>query len=130
TSTLKFRVKYDPRMHIDQHLKSGTRLFQYNKDNSFITEDVEVRIPAHTLYSDLHFLYGKSAQTAGRYSATHHIHNRMIPVHQSYNRKIKAVGLPQNLQDKPILVDTRGRPHGGQYKDGFVTANVRELGSF
>src|SRR5690606_15641239 len=104
--------------------------FRYDQENSFIKDDIQLRMPANTLYSDLNFLYGKSPQSNGRYSPTHHIHNRMMPVHKRYNLRIKAVGLPENLQSKAILVDTRGRSHGGRYENGFVTANVQELGSF
>lgn len=130
TSRLTFRVKYNPDLAIDQHLKSGTIRFRYDQENSFIKDDIQLRMPANTLYSDLNFLYGKSPQSNGRYSPTHHIHNRMMPVHKRYNLRIKAVGLPENLQSKAILVDICGRSHGGRYENGFVTANVQELGSF
>lgn len=130
TSNINFRVKYTPDLLIDQSLKPQTILFKRDQENTFKREDVAITMPANTLYSDLYFLYSKSPQSAGHYSPTHHVHNRMIPVDGRYNIRIKPVNLPENLESKAIIVDTRGRSHGGQYKDGFVTANILELGSF
>ena len=130
SSSIHFRVKHNPNLDIDQHLKPETTLFRYDQQNNFTREGIQIELPAHTLYSDLNFQYNTSPQGTGHYSPTHHVHNRMIPVHQRYNIRIKAVGLPKELESKALIVDVRGRAHGGWFDQGYVTANLLELGSF
>ncbi len=131
TSTLAFKVRYSPDMAIDQHLKAGATLLPYNQANKIEKEDIRIDIPAKVLYSNLYFEYSKTAKKAGAYSPVHHVHNRMIPVHEAYTLSIKAdESLPVDMRDKALLVDARGRSFGGSYDNGYVTARVREFGSF
>lgn len=131
TSTVHFSVKYDPALVVDQHLKNNTKYFDFTRENEFLSEDATLRIPPNSLYSDLYFIYSKSAKPSGRaFSAMHHIHNRMIPLHKGYTLAIKAEALPENLQSKALLIDSRGHAQGGTFKDGFVTAKMSSFGSF
>ena len=131
TSTLSFAVKHSPSLAIDQPKSGNGLLWPFNQVNELKQQDVSVEIPANSLYSDLHFIYSKSARRANGFSDVHNIHNRMIPLHSSYALSIKAHDdLPAHLQSKTLLVDTRGRAHGGNFENGFVTAQVREFGSF
>lgn len=131
TSTISFKVRYSPTLKIDQSLKQGTYLLPFNQVNIFKREDILIDIPANSLYSNLNFLYSKSAKRAGGYSEVHNVHNRMIPLHNAYSLSIKAnAELPAHLQSKALLIDTRGRSHGGAYENGCVKGNVREFGSF
>lgn len=131
TSTLSFSIVHSPSLVIDQGLKEGTFLLPYNQVNIFKREDIIIDIPANTLYSNLNFSYSKSAKPADGFSEVHHVHNRMIPVHNSYSLSIKPTQeLSTSLQSKALLVDSRGGSQGGVYENGFVKANVRELGSF
>jgi len=130
-STVSFKVRYSPTLKIDQSLKAGTYLLPFNQVNIFKREDILIDIPANSLYSDLNFLYSKSAKRTDGYSEVHNVHNRMIPIHNAYSLSIKVnPELPAHLQSKALLVDTRGRSHGGAYNNGFVKGNVREFGSF
>src|SRR5690606_28542895 len=118
-------------LKIDRSLKDGTVLFPYTQVNNFKREDVSIEIPMNTLYSNLNFLYSKSPKRADGFSEVHNIHNRMIPIHNAYTLHIKPTQeLSPYLQSKALLIDTRGRSHGGAYEDGFVKAMVREFGSF
>lgn len=131
TSSIAFSVRYDPSLIINQHLKSGTSLLPYNKVNIIKKEDVLIDIPANSLYSDLNFLYSKSPKPAKGFSEVHHIHNRMTPLHSAYSLSIKAdPELTPALQSKALFINSRGFSAGGTYKDGYVTGNVLELGSF
>jgi len=131
TSSLSFSVQYAPSLLVEQHLKSGTSLLPYNKVNIIKKEDILIDIPANSLYSDLNFLYSKSAKPAGGFSEVHHIHNRMIPLHSSYTLSIKAnPELTPDLQSKALFINSRGFSAGGTYKDGYVTGNVLEFGNF
>jgi hypothetical protein len=131
TSSLSFSVRYNPSLAIDQNLKSGTSLLPYNKVNSIRKDDIRIDIPANSLYSDLNFLYSKSAKPADAFSEVHHIHNRMTPLHTPYNLSIKVhPELSAELQSKALFIDSRGFSYGGTYKDGYVTGNVQEFGNF
>jgi len=131
TSSLSFSVQYDSSLAIDQNLKSGTSLLPYNKVNIVKKDDIYIDIPANSLYSDLNFLYSKSAKPANGFSEVHHIHNRMTPLHKAYTLSIKAgPELTPDLQSKAIFIDSRGYSYGGAYKDGYVTGSVQEFGSF
>lgn len=131
TSTLSFSVRYSPNLTIEQSLKEGTHLLAYNQVNIFKRDDVMVDIPANSLYSNLNFLYTKSPKRPNAYSEVHHIHNRMIPLHNSYTLSIKASqDLSPYEQSKALLIDSRGRSQGGVYENGFVKSTLREFGSF
>ncbi len=131
TSSISFSVRYDPSLIINQHLKNGTSLLPYNKVNIIKKDDVLIDIPANSLYSDLNFLYSKSAKPAKGFSEVHHIHNRMTPLHSAYSLSIKAdPELTPALQSKALFINSRGFSAGGTYKDGYVTGNVLELGNF
>ena len=131
TSMLSFPVKYSPSLQISQTKHDHGQLWPFNQVNELKHEDVSVELPANSLYSDLNFIYTKSARRANGFSDVHNIHNRMIPLHNSYSLSIKAHSdLPVHLYSKALLLDTRGRAHGGSFENGFVTGQVRELGSF
>jgi murein DD-endopeptidase MepM/ murein hydrolase activator NlpD len=130
TSSIRFSVRFDPTLAVEQNLKQGTILFPYNQENEFKTLDLKVSIPANSLYSDLNFTYSTLPKPANGYSPIHAIHNRMIPLHSGYSLSILADDLPEHLQSKALIVDSRGRSQGGKYSDGYVSAKMSELGNF
>ena len=131
TSTIRFSVRYDANLVINQNLKNGTILFPYQKENEFKTLNLKVNIPKNTFYSDVNFTYAMQAKPANGFSPVHAIHNRMTPVHQTYSLSILAEDLPENLQSKALILNHRGQSKGGTYaNDGYVTAQVNEMGNF
>src|SRR5690606_37067030 len=130
TSSIRFSVCFDPTLTINQNLKVGTILFPYNKDNEFKTSNLQVNIPANSLYSDLNFTYAMRPKPTHGYSPVHAIHNRMIPLHSGFSLSILAEDLPQHLHSKALIIDSRGRSQGGTYLNGYVSAKVSELGNF
>lgn len=130
TSSIRFSVRFDPTLTINQNLKAGTILFPYNKDNEFKTSNLQVNIPANSLYSDLNFTYAMRPKPTHGYSPVHAIHNRMIPLHSGFSLSILAEDLPQHLHSKALIIDSRGRSQGGTYLNGYVSTKVSELGNF
>ncbi len=131
TSTLSFRVQRRTLQQTAANPTTGTTLFPFDKENLFKTDILELTLPANTLYSDLYFNYTIGNKPAGGYSAMHHVHNRMTPVHTGYSLAIKPdAGLPPHLYAKALIVDSRGHSHGGRYENGFVRVTARSLGSF
>ncbi len=112
-----------------------TKLFEYDSDNSFENEEVQLDIPEGALFSDLKFNYKKLSAIAKSYSAIHRLQNRYTPLYRSVDIKIKPVSLPERLQDKALLaiVDvTKGSfsSVGGEYSFGWVKASTKTFGDF
>ena len=120
---------------IQSKFRKGGLLMHYKEENSFTSGNlVKLYIPKDALYDDLLFEYSKSPQLAGYFSAVHHIHNPYTPLHRTSSLALKTVGLPSYLVNKALLVSTdqSGKViwNGGEYKDGFVTANIRSFGNY
>lgn len=131
TCNVRFSVRFDPNLEVDQNLKNGTILFPHQKENEFKTLNLKIKIPKNSLYSNLNFTYSMSPKPAGGYSPLHSVHNRMIPLHNTYSLSILADAFPEYLQSKALIIDSRGRSKGGTYSnDGFVTAQINEFGNF
>lgn len=131
TSTIRFSVRYDASLVVNQNLKNGTILFPYQTENEFKTLNLKVSIPANTFYSDVNFTYAMLAKPANGFSPVHAIHNRMTPLHQTYSLSIFAEDLPESLRSKALILNSRGQSKGGSYSsDGYVNAQVNEMGNF
>ena len=131
TSTIRFSVRHDANLVVNQNLKNGSILFPYQKANEFKTLNLKVVIPANTFYSDVNFTYSMRAKPTNGFSPVHAIHNRMTPLHQTYLLSILAEDLPESLQSKALILNHRGQSKGGTYSsDGYVNAQVNEMGNF
>jgi hypothetical protein len=83
------------------------------------------------LFNDLNFTYSTSTKPQGAYSPIHHIHNRLIPLNGSYQLSIKVDdNLPAQLKSKTLIVNTRKSAIGGNYMNGYVSADVKSFDSF
>lgn len=109
-------------------------LMPYIKPDSFITDEVKLYLPKDALYEDLAFEYSKHPKLARYYSELHLIHNPYTALHRMASLSIRPKGMPASLYKKAILVslDPSGKViwSGGEFKDGFVTANIRAFGSY
>lgn len=131
TSTLNFRIKYNPTAIIANKKKTDTLLFKYDQANTFNTDKVNVLLPKGVLYSNLNFAYSSSPKPRDGFSPIHHIHNKLTPLNDTIRLWIKPENtLPVNLKEKALLVDNRRMAQGGTYEDGYVKATVKIFGSF
>lgn len=131
TSTLTFKIKYNPQSVINTKEKPGVKKFLYNQVNEYSTENMKIVLPKGTLYSDIDFDYDLAPKRKGAWSVVHKVHTRLIPVHSNYDLWIKAdTSLPAALQSKTLIVDTRGISQGGNFENGFVKGNPRVFGDF
>jgi hypothetical protein len=106
----------------------------YQKDNEFLREKIRVFVPKNALYDDFLFDLSTLPQTQGYYSELYQVHNRYVPLHKSASLRIKPNNLPQRLNGKALLLnlDERGQVlwSGGNFKDGYVTSNIRAFGRY
>lgn len=131
TSTHTFKVRNTPDYTAVRQRTAGTAMFHYDRENRYAAEYLEITIPQRALYDHLHFSYHQGARPKGGYSMIQHVHNRFIPLFESYELKIKPDEvLTEALQPKAIIVDTKRRSQGGNFDDGWVRTKTRSFGSF
>ena len=129
-SSLNFKVRYNPASMKASKKIEGYK-FAFDQVNQFDTTGLSIRLPLNTLYSDLNFVYSSSPKPSGAFSAVHHVHNRLIPVHGAYSLSVKAdEELSEALQSKALLVNSRKVAQGGTFVNGYVKAELRNFDSY
>jgi len=131
TSSHQFKVRNDSGYAPAAQPIAGATLFRFGRENRYTAENVQVVIPPNALYDHLHFTYSQGTLPKDGYSAVQHVHNRFIPLAESYELKIKPdATLTEELRPKAIVVDLEGRSHGGNFQNGWVRTKTRSFGSF
>ena len=131
TSTHTLKVRNDPSYTADRQRTTGTSMFRYDRENRFTADHIDILMPAGALYDHLHFNYHQGARPKDGYSMVQHVHNRFIPLFDSYELKIRPDStLTDALKPKAIIVDDRRNSHGGNFDDGWVRTKTRSFGSF
>jgi murein DD-endopeptidase MepM/ murein hydrolase activator NlpD len=131
TSTLAFRIKNTPLPVLAAKEVTSASKFFFNKDNTFETPEFKILAPKGSLYSDLDFTYDVSARPAGAFSKIHHVYTRLIPVNNPLTIWIKPDStLRPDLQDKALIVNSRGGAIGGSLENGFIKASARDFGDY
>src|ERR1019366_1214751 len=109
-------------------------IFDCFKDNEYKNEDIEIYIPAHSLYDDLKFKINKSAMAKGTYSMLYHIQDENTALQKAYSLSIKAVNLSPSLQSKAVIIsiNNKGKRNyeGGVYSHGWVSTQAITFGNF
>jgi hypothetical protein len=109
-------------------------VFRCSGPNEFKKEGIEFNLPAGALYTDLRFEYATLGKEPGTYSSIHSLHHPSTPIHLPCELRIKPVGLPENMRDKALIVclgqEEEIVPAGGEWKDGMLSASIREFGKY
>ncbi len=97
--------------------------------------DIQADMKAGTFYSNFILDYKELPATKDLFSKRIQLHESDVPVHQSYDLKIKAENLPIALNSKALIValdPKTGKKYsmGGKYTNGWVESKVRQLGTF
>ncbi|NDV68398.1 M23 family metallopeptidase [Dysgonomonas sp. 25] len=123
----------------EQSIPYDKRCSQYmawNQNNHYITDDFSLSIPAGKLYDDICFILsresGVKADSSFHLSDCYKVHDKYIPLQSPAEIKIKMTGEMFNPHYRPygiIQIDGK-RPVwiGGEYKDGYLSAKISELG--
>lgn len=108
--------------------------FRYDDLNVFEDGDVRVVVPEDALYDNIYFQYEKILSCTGCLSDTFAVHNVYTPLHKSYILSINPKNLPSEFRDKVFIArkDKDGKMvgYGGEYRNGFVTTQLRSFGRF
>lgn len=108
--------------------------FHYDQLNVYENNDIRVVVPKDALYDNILFQYGKIPGNYGGLSDTFTIHNEYTPLHKPYILSVRMKDLPDKYRDKIMIAAKNGNgkmiSYGGEYKNGFVTAQMGNFGRF
>ena len=131
TTQLSIRIegKEQPIPEIDTE---NTELFHWWSDNRFGAKGIRLTIPKGNLYDDLYFRYSvKEDSTA--LGATHILHNKPVAFYKSAKLSLRLqTDTLENKQQYGIVRLQNGRRSwtGGVYRNGWVDADIKEMGSY
>jgi hypothetical protein len=129
TSTLNVEVKSSS-AQLSAVNKPVGLLFHYNQPNTFANDKVKVIIASGNLYDDLDFKYSTLPKRPGAYSVTYVIHNRLTPLHDTFDLWIKPDSTIGKYAGKAVIVNTDGVCENSTYEDGFVKTKARTFGDY
>jgi hypothetical protein len=131
---MKFKVK-SVYKKISPSTEQPSKEFYYAETNQFKTDQLKLKIPKGSLYKDLEFNYHLMPTPPGYYSDIHVVHKNTVPLHKRAELKIKVKNLPEEFQDKALMVmvdDVSGEtiPAGGVFSEGWITSTIRSFGHY
>ena len=111
---------------------TGSDYFHWKSENRFGAKGIRLSIPSGNLYDDMYFRYSVSEDSAAL-AGTHKLHDRTVPIHKSAQLSLRLQN--DTLADKGkygIARKQNGRLSwiGGTYRNGWIDADIRELGSY
>ena len=110
----------------------NTELFHWWSDNRFGAKGIRLTIPKGNLYDDLYFHYSVKEDSAAL-GATHILHNKPVAFHKSAKLSLRLqTDTLENKQQYGIVRLQNGRRSwtGGVYRNGWVDADIKEMGSY
>ena len=110
-----------------------SKLIPYGKSSEFTADGIRVHFPPMALYDTLFLAYNVRNHT--RYlSPVHSVHDPTVAVHEPVRLSLRPDTVIAGKEDKLCLVfiDRKGKASfaGGEYKYGFVSADIRSLGDY
>lgn len=117
---------------IDPIDTEGKEHFAWNSDNRFGAKGIRLFIPKGNLYNDLYFSY-RVKEDSTALAATHTLHNQPVALHKQADLSLRLE--VDTLKDKRhygIVRKQNGRLSwiGGHYRNGWIDASIKELGSY
>jgi len=110
--------------------------FAWNRDNAFTAGDFRISIPSGALYEDTDFTYEAGPPRWGSLTNIHHVHDAGTPLHRYYSLEVKAPEVDPEIRSKLVFIswdEKEGKvrsPAQASYRNGMVTASLRNFGSF
>jgi murein DD-endopeptidase MepM/ murein hydrolase activator NlpD len=128
TATLHFKIKASD-TKISSYQPKG-KMMSFKTSNNFENGAVKVSIPEGDLYDDLDFQFGITAQPSYGNSQVFHIHNKLTPVHDTYQLSIKPDENLSPYLQKLVIMNTESGSQGGELKDGYIVVYPKTFGNF
>lgn len=106
--------------------------FHWKSENRFGAKGIRLVIPENNLYDDVYFRYSvKEDSTA--LAATHTLHNRTIPIHDKALLSLRIQNDTLDNKEQYGIVRKQNKRFdwvGGSYRNGWMDADIRELGTY
>jgi hypothetical protein len=135
SSSVNFKVQSQTKGGKLPVKKNALARWDWEKDNAYTTAEVDVLMPAYTLYEDLDFTISKTSTIKGSVVGTYLIASPYEPVHNAYRLGIAASKVPERWKDKAIVVrwdpdKSKLNAEGGTWENGYLYARPMYLGYF
>jgi hypothetical protein len=129
-SELKFKIKSNLSTASKITLSPNMQLMGYQTEHQFENGEVKVNLPKGILYDDLDFKFNTLSKPTYGSSKIYQIHNKLTPLHDTYELAIKIDSNILAYADKMLIVNTESGTQGGEAKNGFITAKPKTFGNF
>ncbi len=134
-SELRFKIWGDGQNRVEEAQNPiFVKHMKYGEPNEFTNQEVDVQIPANALYQDMEFCYEETEPALGSLTPFYHISKEEVPVHLPYTLSINFPSTSSIPGDKLLLItineDGEIESAGGQYRDGYVEASLRNFGKY
>ncbi len=107
-------------------------LFHWNSDNRFGAKGIRLYIPKDNLYDNIYFRYSvKEDSTA--LASIHTLHDHPVALHQGASLSLFLRNdTLENKQQYGVVRLQNGRASwlGGKYRNGWIDATIKELGTY
>jgi hypothetical protein len=136
-SKLTFHLKGSPpdfRNAMEAAMQANNpRVMDWKKDNRLEADGLILEIPANALYDTIHFTFSTEPPFAGSFSPVYNLHHKYTPLQGFCSLSVKPESIPPDLKDKALIVSLNGSSHnavGGTWNNDYLTARIRDFGSF
>ncbi|QXV67146.1 M23 family metallopeptidase [Mucilaginibacter sp. 21P] len=130
TSTLNLKVQSNTSSANLAPAKPEGTLLHYDRESKFVNNKVKVIIPAGNLYDDLDFIYSELPAKPGAFSATHRLHNKLTPIHDSFDIWIKPDADLGANAEKAVIVNAATGAIPSTWENGWVKGSARAFGDY
>ncbi|WP_374951240.1 M23 family metallopeptidase [Mucilaginibacter sp.] len=127
-STLKLKVKSSPNSFTPE--KPLGKWLRYDQKSEFANDKVKLSIMPGNLYDNLDFIYAELPAKPGAFSVTHRLHNKLTPIHDSFDLWIKPDIKLGAYADKAVIVNAATGSIGGTNEGGYIKASARSFGDY
>jgi hypothetical protein len=129
SSEFRFKIKQASNSKTIQPASALAKTIKYNTDYEIITPNFKLYIPKFTLYDDVNFLISTTPKPKGVYSDIYRIHNKLTPLHGTFNVWLKPDSALKKL-NKAVVISTDGKCQGGEVDNGFIKASIKKFGNY
>ena len=137
TSVLQFKIKKGTVDNNSAFNNSSTQAseFQPNQVNVFENQNIQLYLPAPTLYDSLVFTHSeKTENSPNSYSAIHSVLSGLIPSEDYFSIRLKTDKLvPEYLKDKMLILQSwkgKNEVAKASRKDDWYSAKFNRFGDF
>jgi len=133
-SRVNFTAQKDSSIAVlESEIKEAGKLMPYNRKNEFIHHDIKISFPEYSFYDTITFDYKKIPGDSTLLADIHFLHTPTVPVHKFFELSIKPAITDTTLLSRACIVSINNNEAsfvGGDYREGFITALVRDFGIY